>query len=87
MQAVATECASWTMEEEIRDKKNISSQLQRLAVVQIKCCLAPLGSCARHLLALELFNVQTFKSMKKKKVTGKNPHRTSCERSKFNHCK
>lgn len=50
-------------------KKN-TSQFQRLAVVQKKFCLGPLGSCARHLSALELFDVQTFKSMKKK-VTGK----------------
>lgn len=39
-------------------------------MVQIKFYLALLGSCARHLTALELFDVQTFKSMEKK-VTGK----------------
>lgn len=62
-------CFVYYREREI--KKN-TSQFQRLAVVQKNFCLGPLGSSARHLSALELFDVQTFKSMKKKKkATGK----------------
>lgn len=86
MQAITTEGALWTIEEESRDFFFNFSVL-KTADSSIKFYLALLGSCARHLTALKLFDIQTFKSMEKKSDRKKILTELPVTGQSFNHSK